>query len=64
VSSFNIGIWTVLLLGLGAVVLGSPALRAMGRERWARALAVALAVPALGIGLFFAVLIVTHPRWN
>jgi hypothetical protein len=64
VSSFNIGIWTVLLLGLGAVVFGSLALRAAGRERWARALAVALALPALGIGLFFAVLIVTHPRWN
>jgi len=64
VSSFNIGIWTVLLLGLGAVVLGSLALRAAGRERWARALAVALALPALGIGLFFAVLLVTQPRWN
>jgi hypothetical protein len=54
----------VLLLGLGAVVFGSLALRAAGRERWARALADALALPALGIGLFFAVLIVTHPRWN
>ena len=64
VSSFNIGIWTVLLLGLGGVVLGSLALRAAGREAWARALVVALAVPALGIGLFFAVLLGTHPRWN
>jgi hypothetical protein len=64
VSSFNIGIWTVLLLGLGGVVLGSLALRAAGREGWARALVVALAVPALGVGLFFAVLLVTHPRWN
>jgi hypothetical protein len=64
VSSFNIGIWTVLLLGLGGVVLGSLALRAAGREAWARALVVALAVPALGVGLFFAVLLVTHPRWN
>jgi hypothetical protein len=64
VSSFNIGIWTVLLLGLGGVVLGSLALRAAGREAWARALVVALAVPAFGVGLFFAVLLVTHPRWN
>src|SRR5262249_15121251 len=64
VSSFNIGIWTVLLLGLGGVVLGSLALRAAGREAWARAVVVALAVPALGVGLFFAVLLGTHPRWN
>ena len=64
VSSFNIGIWTVLLLGLGGVVLGSLALRAARREAWARALVVALAVPAFGVGLFFAVLLVTHPRWN
>ena len=64
VSSFNIGIWTVLLLGLGGVVLGSLALRAAGREAWARALVAALAVPAFGVGLFFAVLLVTHPRWN
>jgi ABC-type microcin C transport system permease subunit YejB len=64
VSSFNIGIWTVLLLGLGSVVLGSLALRAAGRDAWARALVVALAVPAFGVGLFFAVLLVTHPRWN
>ena len=64
VSSFNIGIWTVLLLGLGGVVLGSLALRAAGRDAWARALVVALAVPALGVGLFFAVLLGTHPRWN
>ena len=64
VSSFNIGIWTVLLLALGGVVLGSLALRAAGREAWARALVVALAVPAFGVGLFFAVLLVTQPRWN
>ena len=64
VSSFNIGIWTALLLGLATVVLGSLALRSAGREAWARALVVALAIPALGIGLFFAVLIAAHPRWN
>jgi hypothetical protein len=64
VSSFNIGIWVVLLLGLGGVVFGSLALRSAGREAWARALVIALAVPALGIAFFFAVLLVTHPRWN
>jgi hypothetical protein len=64
VSSFNIGIWTALLLGLGGVVFGSLALRSTGREAWARALVIALALPALGIGLFFAVLLATHPRWN
>jgi hypothetical protein len=64
VSSFNIGIWSALLLGLGGVVFGSLALRSAGRDAWARALVTALAVPALGIGLFFAVLLLAHPRWN
>jgi hypothetical protein len=64
VSSFNIVIWLALLLGLGGVVFGSLALRSAGREAWARALVIALAFPALGIGLFFAVLLLTHPRWN
>jgi hypothetical protein len=64
VSSFNMGIWLALLLGLGGVVFGSLALRSAGREAWARALVIALALPALGIGFFFAVLLVTHPRWN
>ena len=64
VSSFNMGLWSGLLLGLGVVVFGSLALRSAGREAWARALVVALAVPALGIGFFFAVLLLSHPRWN
>ena len=64
VSSFNMGIWLALLLGLGGVVFGSLALRSAGRQAWARALVIALALPALGIGFFFAVLLVTHPRWN
>jgi len=57
VSSFNMGIWLTLLLALGVVVFGSLALRSAGREAWARALVIALAIPALGIGLFFAVLL-------
>ena len=64
VSSFNMGIWLTLLLALGVVVFGSLALRSAGREAWARALVIALAIPALGIGLFFAVLLLSNPRWN
>jgi len=64
VSSFNMGIWLALLLGLGGVAFGSLALRSAGREAWARALVIALALPTLGIGFFLAVLLVTHPRWN
>ena len=64
VSSFNAGIWTVLLAGLAAVVGGSLWLRAANHPKLAQALVTALGVPAIGIGLFFLVMILANPRWN
>lgn len=64
VSSFNMGLWTVILLGLGGVIFGSLALRSAGRWQLALVLLWLLAVPGLLFGLFFAVLLLSHPRWN
>lgn len=64
VSSFNIGLWLVILLVLGAVLLGSYGLRRAGRTGWAIALALVLAVPGLLYGLFFLILILSNPTWN
>ena len=64
VSSFNARIWTVLLLGLAAVVIGGPWLRSAGHPKLAQALVTALGVPAIGVGLFFLVLLITKPRFN
>ena len=64
VSSFNIGIWIALLAVVSTVVGGSLWLHSIGRRRLALALAAAMAVPALLMGLFFLLLILSGPRWN
>jgi hypothetical protein len=62
VSSFNIGIWTVLLAALAAVVGGSLWLKSTGRRALAIVLALVLAVPGALMGLFFLALVLAHPR--
>jgi|SRR5689334_722667 len=57
VSSFNIVLWLVILVGLAIVLGGSFALRAAARTGLAIALATALAVPSLLIGLLFLALL-------
>lgn len=64
VSSFNIGIWTILLGALAALVAGTLWLKSNGRPGVATVLAWVLAAPGLLVGVFFFVLIVSNPRWN
>lgn len=64
VSSFNIGLWMLILAVIAAVVGGSLALRAAGRTGLAMGLATLFAVPSVLIGLFFLVLIAVPARWN
>ena len=64
VSSFNIGLWTVLLALLATLVGGSLWLRANGRQGVATVLVWILAAPGMLVGAFFLVLIVGNPRWN
>lgn len=63
VSSFNMGLWLVILAACGAVVGGSVALRA-AHPRAATALAMLAAIPAALLGLFFLIIIVVPARWN
>lgn len=64
VSSFNIGLWLLILLGLAIVVGGGLWLRSAGRSGLAMVLLLILAVPGVLVGLFFAVLLIAAPRWN
>lgn len=64
VSSFNLGIWIVLLAALTAVVGGSLWLKAIGRRGLGTLLLLVLAVPGILLALFFLVLIISEPRWN
>jgi hypothetical protein len=64
VSSFNSGIWTILLGALAALLGGSLWLKSNGKPGVATALAWVLAAPGLLVGLFFLLLIVLNPRWN
>ena len=64
VSSFNIGLWLVILLVVGAVMFGSLALRSAGRVGLAVALLLVIALPGLLFVLFFGALILTNPHWN
>ena len=64
VSSFNIGLW-LLMLGVAAVVLGgSLALKAADRVKLAKALVMVFAIPGVVLGLFFAVIVLVPGRWN
>lgn len=64
VSSFNAGIWSVLLLMVAGVIAGGLWLRAAGHRRAAHALLLVLALPGIVYALFLVLVLVTHPRWN
>jgi hypothetical protein len=64
VSAFNIGLWLVLLLGVGGVVWGGWKLRAAGRTGLATGLLLILAFPGFMYVLFLLVVLIGRPRWN
>lgn len=64
VSSFNAGLWFIILLALAGIMGGSLWLRSTGRPRSAIALLLLLAVPGLLGVLFLLVVLITNPRWN
>jgi hypothetical protein len=64
VSAFNIGLWLVLLLGVGSVVWGGRKLRAAGRTGLATGLLLILAFPGFMYVLFLLVVLIGRPRWN
>jgi hypothetical protein len=64
VSSFNMGLWSVILLALAGIMGGSLLLRYAGHPVIAAVLLAMMAVPGLLTGLFFLLMILLKPRWN
>lgn len=64
ISSFNAGLWTVILVGVAGVVGGSVALRAAGQHLLAVILLLVLAIPATLFGAFILLVVIAKPRWN
>jgi hypothetical protein len=64
VSSFNAGLWVLILVGTLSVTGGSLVLKNIGRPGWGALLALVLALPGLVAGLMLLLLLVTQPRWN
>lgn len=64
VSSFNIGIWSLVLIGLAVVVFGSLWLKSIDQLGMAKGLLSLLAIPGILYALFVLMLIIGKPRWN
>jgi hypothetical protein len=64
VSSFNMGLWLAILLGVGAVIGGGIALRRNGYVKLANLVLLVLAIPAFFYGLFILVVVFSGARWN
>ena len=62
VSSFNMGIWLIVLGGLAVILVGSLWLKGMGKLPLAKGLLGILAVPGLLYVLFMLLVIVSNPR--
>lgn len=64
VSSFNMGVWLLILMGVGAVMLGSLWLKSNQYLIVAKIVLSILALPGVLYGLFMLIIIITKPRWN
>jgi ABC-type phosphate transport system permease subunit len=64
VSSFNSGIWLVILSSLTAVLVGGYWLFSHQHTVMANLLLALLAVPSILYGLFMLLILITNPRWN
>ncbi|HLF62160.1 MAG TPA: hypothetical protein VI603_00300 [Saprospiraceae bacterium] len=64
VSSFNMGLWLVILLALAGVMGGSLWLKSANHAGLAKVLLFLLAIPGLLYALFMLIVIIGKPRWN
>ena len=64
VSSFNMGIWLMLLGGLAVILLGSLWLKGLEKLLLAKGLLAVLAVPGLLYGLFILLVVLSGAKWN
>lgn len=64
VSSFNIGIWTVVLAALAGVFTAARMLAARGRHGLAAVVLAIVGAPGLLYAAFVLMLLIVQPRWN
>ncbi len=64
VSSLNIGLWLLILLGLAGVMGGSLWLKSAGHPGIAAALLLILAVPGVICVLLLVIAVISGTRWN
>ena len=64
VSSFNAGLWFILLLVVGGVMGGGLWLHSTGRDRIAYVILSIMALPGVVVLLFILIILITNPRWN
>lgn len=64
VSSFNGGLWVLLLSGIGVITGGSYWLWRQGRIGWASMLAAFLAVPGLLAVMMLIAILLSDPSWQ
>jgi len=64
VSSFNLGLWLVILTALAALLLGSYMLWASGKVRIASVLLGILAAPGILAAILSLMVIISPPNWN
>jgi hypothetical protein len=64
VSSFNIGIWIIILAVLAIIIPGSLWLKMLGYPVFGMILLLVLAVPGLLHGLIMFLAFVTNTSWN
>lgn len=64
VSSFNMGLWLLILAIVGAVMLGSLWLKSNHYLSLAKTILGIFAVPGLLYGLFLLIVVSGNGRWN
>jgi len=64
VSSFNIGLWSLILFALAAILGGSLWLKKTEHQVLGILLLLVLALPGLLYGVFIVLLLVTNTSWN
>jgi ABC-type microcin C transport system permease subunit YejB len=64
VSSFNMGLWLLILTIVGAVMLGSLWMKSNNYLSFAKIILGIFAVPGLLYGLFIVIMMTGNGRWN
>ena len=64
VSSRNMGMWLLLLLGVAVLMGGTLLLRQTNFTWLAKLILAIVALPAFGYGLIVFITVVTKTRWN